>query len=224
MDEQANFNTMEHEGYHLFDRPHPHSPGHTRLLVAIRETPTKQHFDPESIELYLIEPNQKVGSVKLTLTSLFSGVQQICPGQIVLHDRMDKRVYFFVYGGTLEASFRNETTIYVIRSPAPILAMSSGLESLPEQLASETEALLAKLYTRSGLNNEGFQYRLTQVDPLLFYEATIRSIPSTYEQSPTLRANYHLFYEILLSEKDWLAQLGRWSSTSLNLADLLDCT
>jgi hypothetical protein len=221
MDEQTIFNLIINEGYHLLDRPHPHSPGHTGLLVAIREAPTGQHFDPELIELCLSESNQKVGPVKLTLKPSFSGVKRVCPGQVVLRDRIDKRVYFFVYGGTLEASSRDGTTVYVLRSPAPILAMSSGLESIPEQLASETEALLAKMHARWGRNDQGFIQHLAQVDPLRLYVATIRSMLSMYQLSPTLRESYHSLYEMLFGEKEWLIQLGQWSTTAPDLEDLL---
>jgi hypothetical protein len=40
---------MENQGYYLLPKFHPHSPGYTGLLVAIRERPTGMHFDPESI-------------------------------------------------------------------------------------------------------------------------------------------------------------------------------
>jgi hypothetical protein len=219
MDEQTIFNIMTAEGYHLLDRLHAHSPGYAGLLVAIRNTPTRQHFDPEAIELCLSEPNQKVRPVKLTLTLSFTGVRQVYPGKIILHDRIDKRVYFFVYGGTLEAASRNGATIYVLRSPAPILVMSNGLASVPEQLASKTEAFLAEMHARWGQNDQGFIQYLTQADPLWLYAAIIRSILNTYQQKPSLRESYHALYETLLSEKEWLIQLGQWSTQAPGLAD-----
>lgn len=221
MDEQTAFTITKTEGYHLLDRPHPHSPGYTGLLVAIRETPTGQHFDPEFIELFLSASDQKVGPVKLRLDSSLSGVQRVCAGPIVLHDRVDKRVYFFAYGGTVEATSRNGTTVYVLCSPAPILPMSTGLESVPEQLAAETEALLAKMHANWGQDDQGFVQHLAQVNPLPLYAATIHSVLSTYQKSPSLRESYQSLYKMLFDEKEWLIQLGQWSTTAPDLEDLL---
>ena len=221
MDEQTIFRMVNTEGYHLLERLHPHCPGYSGLLVAIRKTPTKQHFDPESIGLCLSESHQKVGMVKLVLASPFSGVQQICPGRITLHDRIDKRAYFFVYGGTLEAISRDETTVYSFQSSAPILAISAGLEGVPEQLASETEAILAKMHAKWGLNDQGFMQHLVQIDPLVLYSATIRFIHNTYQKNPALRRSYHALYETLFGEKEWLIEMGKWPTTPPGLEDLL---
>jgi hypothetical protein len=59
MDEQSILHRMEHWGYYLLPKSHRESPGYTGLLVAIRETPTREHFDPESIRLRIIEEGKE---------------------------------------------------------------------------------------------------------------------------------------------------------------------
>ncbi|MCG3208174.1 MAG: hypothetical protein FOGNACKC_01776 [Anaerolineae bacterium] len=221
MADQAMIDIIKTEGYHLFEKPHPHSPGHTGLLVAIRETPTEQHFDPESIELSLNDSTQTAGPTRLTLESSNSGVYHVCPGKVILRDRMDKRVYFFAYGGSLETSFLPGTAMYCLQSPAPILLMAEGLETVPELLAAETEMYLARLHARWGADDEGFRQRLAAADPMQLYAATVQSMLTSYKRSSAWKESYHALYETLLGEKEWLTRLGRWPTTTGGLRDLL---
>lgn len=221
MEEQFVFHEMEDWGYSLLDKAHPDSPGYTGLLVAIRQTPTELHFDPEAIELRLAEPGSQIRQVTLGLNLAFSASRRVCAGQVVLRDRIDKRVNFFVFGGTLEATTVPGETVYSLRSSAPILALTERRESAPTQLALETESLLAKIQAKWGLNDAGFTERLVQVDPHLLYVACLDSILTSYQQTANLRHSFHEFYEMLLREKEWLVQSRQWPITSPGLARML---
>lgn len=208
-------------GYELLDPPHPHSPGGRRLLVTIRETPTETHFDPELVELDWLDNGDNIERTKLTLDSTFSGTGQVCVGSLVLRDRFDKTVHFFGYGGTLQAQAAAGLTRFELTSPAPILDMSSGSESVSEQLAVETEALLARIQAEWGLKDRDFRQHLVKIDPLKLYVAAIGSLLGTYDHSRVLQHSFHAFYQLLCSEKEWLSQSGLWQDPWLHLEDLL---
>ena len=63
----------------------------------------------------------------------------------MLRDRSEKQVDFFVFGGSLEAVSVPGETVYSLCSPVPILRVTENLESTPNRLASEAEALIGEL-------------------------------------------------------------------------------
>jgi len=225
MEEQSILHLMENWGYYLLPKSHPDSPGYTGLLVAIRKEPTEKHFDPQAIRLRL---RDKYDEAKWTTLGLHSPLElpikasmQVCPGEVMLRDRTDKRVDFFVFGGSLEAVSVPGETVYSLRSPAPILKLTDDPESVPDQLASETEALIGELQVRWGSNEKGFARRLAQVDPLQFYVATLETILAHYEQDHTLQETFHEFYLALRNEKGRLVERGQWPTTPPRLEELL---
>jgi hypothetical protein len=50
--------------------------------------------------------------------------------------------------------------VYTLRSPAPILELTEPEDSVPAQLASETEAMMGQVQARWGSNDAGFARRL----------------------------------------------------------------
>jgi hypothetical protein len=226
MEEQSILHLMENWGYYLLPQSHPDSPGYTGLLVAIRKQPTEKHFDPQTMRLRL---RDKHNGVTWTTLGLHSPVElpieaslQACPGEVILRDRTDKRANFFVFGGSLEAVAVPGETVYSLRSPAPILQLTDDPESVPGQLASETEALIGELRVRWGSDEKGFNRRLAQVDPFQFYLATLQAILARYERDHhTLEEAFHEFYLALRGEKGWLVERGKWPATPPRLEELL---
>lgn len=221
MEEQSILHLMENWGYYLLPKSHPHSPGYTGLLVAIRKKPTGRHFDPQSMRLRLRDEHGEAEWTTLRLEPPSQGSMHVCPGPVVLLDRTNKRVDFFVFGGSLEATSVPDETVYSLRSPAPILRVTENLESVPNQLVSETEALIGELQARWGSNEEGFACRLAQVDPLQFYLAALNSILARYGEDHTLQEISGEFYLALGNEKRWLMERGEWPTTPPELEGLL---
>ncbi|MBN1991289.1 MAG: hypothetical protein JW953_01185 [Anaerolineae bacterium] len=222
MSEQDFIDRMEKWGYYLLPKSHPHCFGHTGLLIAIRETPTKQHFDPELIHLRLGDKDNLARLVTLKLKPAFSSPRHVCPGRVVLYDRIDKRVHFFTFGGVLETISASDETIYFLYSPGPILEITGNLGSLPDQLAFEIEGLLGQCKARWASNDNGFACRLAQIDPGQFYLTSLQAVLMRYQQHQALRRRYFEFYTALLQEKEWLAQAGQWPVTLPLLEDLFD--
>jgi len=222
MDEQSILRRMEYWGYYLLPKSHPNSLGYTGLVVPIRETPTGEHYDPESIHLRIIEKDKDMYWATFRLKVLFQKSRNIGPGQVTLRDRTDNRVKFFTFGGLLEAVSVPGETVYSLRSPAPILDLNGSLESVADQLAFETEAMIAKQDARWGLNERGFLRRLAEADPFEFYLATLYSILQHYEQYSALRMSFRHFYAALLREKKWLLEADQWPLIPRELNQLFD--
>lgn len=223
--EHSPLQLMEKWGYDLLPPSHPGSPGHTGLLVAIREKPTRQHFDPETISLQIRDENGRAKRAKLRLEIpedlAEAGPRHVCPGQVVLRDRADRRVDFFVFGGRLEATSAPDETVYSLHSPAPILKVKEDLESLQDQLAFETEALLARVEAKWGSDDEGFAHWLGQVDSLRFYLATVHWLLKHFEENRARREAAPELYQALRNEKIWLTSEGQWTATPSELESLL---
>lgn len=220
MNEQSILQQMEHWGYYLLPKSHSESPGYTGLLVAIRETPTGEHFDPESIHLRIIEDNKGADWDTFRLKLLFQKSKHIGLGQVSLRDRIDKRVKFFTFGGFLEATSIPGETVYSLRSPAPILDLNESPESVAEQLAFETEAMIAEQKARWGSNERGFSQRLAQISPLELYLAVLHAILQRYELSLALHRSFHQLYAALLEEKKWLVEMAQWPAMLHDLNQL----
>ena len=200
---------MEQWGYYLLPKSHPESLGYTGLLVAVREKPTEMHFDPESLRIRFRHDNQAQWETH-GLKPPFEKSRFVCPGRVILRDRKKKEVEFFTFGGSLQTLSVPAETVYSLRSPAPILAITDMLESPADQFAFDTEVMLARFEAKWGLNEEGFERRLAQVNATQFYLANFHAILLRYEKSRILREQHHHFYYMLLKEKKWLEDANEW--------------
>ena len=225
VDESLIRDRVKDSGYVELSRPHENSPGYLELVVAIRQTPTELHFDPEAIHLRLVYRDDTVRETTIMLTNPPLDVRQVCPGPVTLVDRIGKRVDFFVFGGQLKVFTRPCEAICWLHSPAPILELAGqAQENFSDQLIYETEAALARLGARWEGRHSAFLSRLAKVDSLQLYAA---SISACIEQQDRLRrrhsgvyqGNHQAFYHHLTREKNWLAQAGCWHTHHLN--DLL---
>lgn len=219
MNEQSIFHRMEQWGFFLLPKSHPKSPGYTGLLVAIRKEPTEMHFDPASLHVRLSQKELAVWNT-LGLRPASKKSVPVCPGRVILLDHKGKETEFFTFGGSLEALAVPGETVYSLRSPAPILTVTSALESAADQFTFETEDMLARYAAQWGLNQEGFDRRLARVDAAEFYFASLQAILLRLEQSRTLREVYHHLYCVLIKEKKWLEDTNQWPFMLISLDEL----
>ncbi len=212
---------MEHWGYHLLPQFHPHCPGYQGLLVAIRGTPTREHFDPETIQVLLFSPGNGIQEESLNLFTPLHKPQIVCPGTIVLCDRRSKQECFYCLGGTIESSTVPGEIVYTLRSTAPVLWLTKKGDSIADQLAAEFGALIAQARAASGQGDDAFYSRLAAIEPLALYSAGIYSIFADYEHQVDLRDSYPELHTLLHEEQQWLQEKGLWPQEPLTLAQLL---
>lgn len=209
---EALFNFMQDWGYYLLPKTHPDSPGFQGLIVAIREKADPRHFNPVMARLQLGlsgAPGQKWETLRLR--PLFHERRALYPGFIILVDEAEREQQFFTFGGSIEVAQREGETIYLIRSPAPVLLMGRPViedEQASEQFAEEFEMALARAHAWWRTNDQGFADRLMQTDPWQLYLACLNEIllkTASHEHLHTRE-----FIRQARSERDWLSDAGRW--------------
>jgi hypothetical protein len=163
MDKQSVLELMKDWGYYPLAKPHPDSPGYSGLLVAIRKEPTSKHFDVQMLRLRLRDEHGRAKSRAFIWLSPLEGTGHVCPGAVTLEDRSGKQVDFFTFGGALETTSGPGEIVYSLRSPAPVLELTTPEETVPDQLAIETEELLGRIGVKWGEDEEGFNQRLAEV-------------------------------------------------------------
>jgi len=224
MEEQSLPEIMKDWEYHLLAPTHCNCIGYSGLLIAIRRQSTSRHCEPKMLRLPLRDAK---GTITLRTQSSLSpaaDLSQVCPGRVILSDRLDKRIEFFTFGSLMEVTCEPGEIIYLLRSVAPILELTTPVETIPNLMAAETESLVAQARARWGRNDKGFSRRLASVDPFQFYLASLHSILLYYEQVHTLELTYltyHAFCEALHREKHWLVAEGLWPTNPPVLEDLL---
>lgn len=221
-EEQSILKLIEHWGYYLLPKSRPQSPGYTGLLVAIRERPTGMHFDPEKVRIRLRDPVED--RCDWRLVSRLSPVREavrVCPGLVSLADRVGKRVDFFSYGGWLESTQGPGELVYSLRSRAPVLRITENEETVANQLAAESEALLAEIEAGWLPRDEPFRHRLAHLDPLQAYLGTLCSLMNSYEQQPGRRTAFRELHDALEAEVEWLVYHGVWPDSPCGLEELL---
>jgi hypothetical protein len=222
MSDQQLISQMERWGYQLKPGEPPYAPGHHRLLVAIREFPTEMHYDPESIQLRMGDAGDSVNWTTIRLRFPVYGIKQVGLGRLIIADRVDKRVEFFTYGGELDATYSHDEAVYELRSGAPILEITEDLQSFPDQLAFETEVIVAEAQARWHGNDQAYSRQLAQLEAGPCYLAAVRSILRHYERTLALRETFHMFHAALKKEQEALAGAGLWHDTIPCLEALLE--
>ncbi len=213
---------MENSGFEVVARPHPRSPGYSGLLVAMRPIPTERHFDPEAIQLFLSEGQGYPAAATIHLGSELGDRNRVCPGQLEIVDRLNKRLGFFTFGGEVDVAVAPGLNVFTIRSRAPILSLSNGFtDEMADQLASGTEALWARLRVRWGVNDSAFMRRLASIHPLELYAATLESLHISYQESPILRQTFPEFYGMLRRELQWVQSPDVLGAKQIVLDDLM---
>lgn len=222
MIEESLFNLMEDWGYYTLEKPHPGSHGYSGLVVAIRKQPTVKHFDPETVHLYLRDEYGLPKGTTLSLISPLDGdTAHVCPGIIRLQDRAGEEVDFYTFGGSLETAVRPDEMVVVVRSPAPILELTDKEETVQDELAAETGALLGQVEINWLDDEEGFSHRLAEIDPLQLYKATLGSLLHRFETDAALEQGFSApLHNALRQEKRWLASQDQWPENPPTIKEL----
>ena len=221
MSAQAISQHLNNWGYQLFPESDHYSAGYNELDVVVREEPTNSHYDPESVRLQLRDRDGFASWTTLELGSAFKESRHVCPGRVILRDRVDKRVQFFSFGGSLEASVKPGVVVYSLHSSAPVLGLNQPAQRVTDQFVFETEAIIGKLKADWVVDDAGFGRRLAQIDPLQFYLASVFSILVHLKDAPALQQSLSGLYAMLSRERAWLRETGQWPVSPSRLEELL---
>lgn len=190
----------------------PDRPGPAYLLVALRDTPTLRHYDPEVVEYWASAGGRGVRrtlsrATRMPLDAEFSW------GLIRIVDRLGVSNEYVTFGGHLSAAEVDGATYAAFVSEAPLLRR--GGHSQPWDEGADS---LAAFFGRLLLSVDfepGFEARAAAVDPLTRYAAFIDDVAGRYRRSLALRDRDPRFWAIVRAEAERLerdhraAWLGR---------------
>lgn len=218
---------MANWGFDLLDPMHASSPGGRLMLVAMRRLPTNDHYDPEKLTVLLDDERGALGPVTLNRHARFARPSKVRPGHIYIADRVGKRLDFYGFGGVLTVvrvtEFDPHFTLFIIESPAPLMALNGVLgHRVEDQLVDSAEALYARLRARHASERLDMAQLLSQIPPLSLYAACIESMWRMYRRSPALPTVFAEFYRLLGREHHWLSGLDGTGPAMIPLEAVLD--
>ena len=149
----------------------PDGPGPAFLLVALRATPTLQHFDPESVDYWVTERDRGERRT-LTHATTMPRSEDFAWGPIRLVDRFGISNEYLAFGGHLDAASVDDVVIAAFASPAPLLRCGGHSQAV-DPGADAVGAFFARLMV--GIDfKPGFEADMAQASPLVLYAAFIR--------------------------------------------------
>lgn len=176
---------LEHLGFTLVNGERPSAPGGANLLIALRDKPTLEHFDPEEVSYWVTEHGRgKIARLDrgaaLPIEGTFSW------GRIRLTDRLGVMNQFVAFGGRIRAAPVNATTTAIaFSSGAPILRWSGhsqGIDPLTEEVGAFFGRMMVPIDFVPG--TEGIVAAAT---PGALYAAFLTDLRDRFARSETLR-------------------------------------
>lgn len=176
----------------------PDRPGPAYLLVALRDTPTLRHYDPERIEYWVTERGRGVRR-ELSRATPLPVDQPFSWGMIRLVDRLAITNEYLTFGGRLSAAEVDGATIAVFTSPAPMLRRG-GHSQIWDEGTEELGAFFARIVAAVD-EDPGLEPRLAAADPLVRYAVFLADVVGRYRASPELRALDPKVWSLLRAEE-----------------------
>jgi hypothetical protein len=170
-------------GFELVHGDRPDRPAGANLIVALRETPSLHHFDPETLTYWSAEGGRGVRR-DLDRTSAPPD-HPAAWGAVVVTDRLGVSNTFLTFGGAIRvAEIDPATRIVVLGSPAPIMRVG-GHSQGKDVRADEVGAFFGRLRAAVGADVE-MEGRVLATPPLVLYTALIADVRARIEEHHSL--------------------------------------
>ncbi len=179
----------------------PDRPGPAYLLIALRDRPTLLHYDPEVVE-YWVSANQRGTRRILTRDSVMPMEVAFSWGLIRIIDRLGVSNEYVTFGGRLSAAEMDGMTVAVFASEAPLLRRG-GHSQAWDHGADSLAAFFGRLLLAVDVE-EGFEARVSAVDPLTRYAAFVEDLVGRYRRSLALRDADPRLWSLLRGEVERL--------------------
>ena len=163
---------LAHLGFVLRDGSRPGSVPGPRLLVALRDRPTLEHFDPELVTFW--ETRDGRGRpAEVTRAAAVPFARPFSWGHIRVTDRIPVSNDFLAFGGLLLAAPRDpRQLILAFTSRAPIVRWAGHSQGV-DPYADEIAAFFARLMVPVDYQ-EGAEARIAEAEPEALYAAFLR--------------------------------------------------
>ena len=149
----------------------PDGPGPAFLLVALRPTPTLQHYDPEAID-YWVSDDGRGSRRTLTHDSSMPRSEDFSWGLIRLVDRLGVSNEYLTFGGHLDAASIDDVVVAAFASPAPLLRRGGHSQGWDDG-ADAIGAFFARMMVAVDYE-PGFEQTFAAAEPLTRYAAFVR--------------------------------------------------
>jgi hypothetical protein len=176
---------LAHFGFLLRDGERPGSLPGPRLLVALRDAPTLEHFDPELVSCWVHETDRctRLAIDRHTRTPL---TRPYSWGQIQVFDRVPVMNRFLSFGGELMVEADDERTTWAaLVSPVPIVRWAGHSQAI-DRLSLDVGAFFARLKIPVG-DREGAEDRIGRAGPEPLYVVFLEHAASRRRRSRLLR-------------------------------------
>ena len=170
-------------GFELVHGEQPDRPGGANLIVALRETPSDHHFDPETATYWAAEHGRGMRrDLDRSFTLPDPGVAW---GTIVLRDRFGLVNTFLTFGGVVRiGDVDRATRIAVFGSPAPIERWGGHSQESGTRV-DEAVAFFGRVRAAVGAD-VALEARVVVAPPLALYAALICDVRGRIEAHPAL--------------------------------------
>ncbi len=159
-------------GFVLINGHDPGAPAGSHLLVALREGPTLEHFDPETVAFYAVtrEGKVEVATVDQGLVTEFGPTtRRVLWGHVHVVDRLRIENRFLSFGGELRIAQHDGATLLDLSSPGPIVRWG-GHSQGTDWLAGALGAFFGRLILAVDFR-KGAEARLAATPPSVLYAA-----------------------------------------------------
>ncbi|MEW6226039.1 MAG: hypothetical protein AB1627_15550 [Chloroflexota bacterium] len=163
---------LAHLGFVLRDGMRTGSVPGPRLLVALRDRPTLEHFDPEEVTYWVVRDGRgRVGQVTRDTPLPISG--PFSWGHVRVTDRVPVSNEFLTFGGSLLGAARDEhVTVLAFTSRAPIVRWAGHSQGV-DPYADEIGAFFARLMVPIDYQ-AGAEARIAAATPEALYATFLR--------------------------------------------------
>lgn len=196
------------------------APAGSHLVVALRDSPTLSHFDPDRMTWYVTSAG-KGQMVEFHRSRVLPEQTAVAWGHVHVVDRLEIQNAFLTFGGVLRAAQVDpRTTIVVLDSPAPILRWSGHSQDV-DPVAPEVAAFFARLLVPIDFT-PGAEARIASLSPMALYSAFVADLRGRYQGARPLRETNPRFSEWLMHEAHRLetARPRDWEAGHRMLLDL----
>ena len=179
---------LAHLGFELRDGGLPGTTPGPRLLVALRDVPTLEHFDPEMASYWEVH----LGRGRLVDVDRTKPVPSTRPfswGRIQVADRIPETNQFLSFGGTLLMDAADAHATYAaFSSKAPIVRWAGHSQGV-DQLADQIGAFFARVMVPIDFQPEA-ETRIADADPEALYAAFLHDVGGRLRPGSALRDSY----------------------------------
>lgn len=179
---------LAHLGFELRDGLAPGTVPGPRLLVALHDVPTLEHFDPEEVTFW--EAHAGRGRLAaLNRRTVLPHTQPFSWGRIQVADRIPVTNQFLTFGGTLVADAADAHLAYAaFVSPAPIVRWAGHSQGV-DPLVDEIGAFFARLMVPIDFQPDA-ETRIAQASAETLYAVFLQDASRRFRAGGHLRDEY----------------------------------